>query len=59
MTEQEEQFAYFNYDEGLANEYSIVKGCPKSDSGYHCSCYDTHGKCDICEKENKDWVNET
>ena len=30
----------FGGDRELANEYSDVKECPKSDSGYHCSCYD-------------------
>jgi hypothetical protein len=50
MTQQEEQLAYFGGDEYLASEYSVVKECPKSDSGYHCSCYDTLGVCDICGK---------
>ena len=41
----------FGNDEAVAAEYSDVKECPLSDSGYHCSCYD-HGKaCDICEQE--------
>lgn len=38
----------FGGDEYLASEYSDVKTCTKSDLGYHCSCYDTIGECDIC-----------
>ena len=41
----------FGGDEALAAEYSDVKECPKSDLGYHCSCYDRGQPCDICEQE--------
>jgi hypothetical protein len=42
----------FGGDEYLMAEYS-VRGCKMSDSGYHCSCYELQGECDICgEKKN-------
>ena len=45
----------FGNDQQLADEYSDVKTCPKSDLGYHCSCYDRgwgvmkEKQCCICE----------
>ena len=50
---------FFNHDEELAKEYSYSKGCPQTDSGYHCSCYSEVSPCCQCgeqkapEKENK------
>lgn len=39
----------FDGDEQLAAEYSDTDGCPISDSGYHCSCYDKFNNCCLCE----------
>lgn len=41
----------FGGDAEIAAEYSDVKTCPKSDVGYHCSCYDKGEGCCICEDE--------
>ena len=42
---------YFNFDEDVAAEYSDEKTCTKSDSGYHCRCYDYGTECHFCFKE--------
>lgn len=43
----------FDGDEQIAAEYSDVKTCKKSDSGYHCSCYDNDGECCLCGETNE------
>jgi hypothetical protein len=43
----------FGGDEEFAAEYSDVKGCPISHSGYHCSCYDKHNECCLCGVKNE------
>lgn len=46
----------FDGDEQYAAEYSDVKTCKVSDSGYHCSCYDKRefGECCLCGKKLHD-----
>jgi hypothetical protein len=43
---------YFGGDPILAAEYSEIQTCPKSDSGFHCSCFDINGVCCLCEETN-------
>ena len=43
----------FEGDERVAAEYSDVKGCPKSDSGYHCSCYGYTVECCLCDERRQ------
>jgi hypothetical protein len=40
---------YFGEDNELRFEYSVVSGCPKSDSGFHCSCFDQGTECHLCD----------
>ncbi len=46
---QAEHDEYFGEDVELGSEYSIVKECGESESGFHCSCYDHDGECCLCE----------
>ena len=48
---KESQLHNFNNDEALASEYSIFYGCPESDSGYHCCCYDEEIECHLCDQK--------
>ena len=42
----------------IADEYSDVKTCSKSDVGYHCSCYDEEaGECHICGEFSEASIN--
>jgi len=53
ITTHEEKLKDFSGDEELAAEYSDNKSCTKSDTGYHCSCYDKGIDCDLCGEVNK------
>jgi len=54
MSLKESQLADFMGDEELSAEYSVHKTCPKSDMGYHCSCYDRSKECCLCEQKRVD-----
>ena len=40
---------FHGHDE-IADEYSDVKKCPKSDTGYHCKCFGGSRACCICDE---------
>lgn len=43
----------FGGNSEIAAEYSDKQGCPISDSGYHCSCYDFEHPCCLCDRDEQ------
>jgi hypothetical protein len=41
----------FDDDGAWAAEYSDIRTCTESESGYHCSCYDKGNECCICKEK--------